>query len=159
MKIVKEKGERRVTLFYFALIIGGIIMVFNDKKELNKFVTAVETYPKAFKIATLSYILILGMTLFTPLRFIDFSMFALPALFYFLIGSILYVLYKRQPLKVLTLVSLLHVLGILLRIALEWQSPTIRSMTFVNLIINAAVVPLYIYIIQLILALKRFSSK
>lgn len=146
-----------MTLFYFALIAGGIVMFFNDTKGLNQLFAAIDTYRKPFKIATLMYIAIMGMLLF-PLNFIDFSMISLYAMVYIFVGVIMYGIYKRQPLKVLTIVSLLHVLGMFGRIALEWQSLSLRSMTVINIFIYAAIIPLYIYIIQLVLTLKRFSS-
>src|SRR5690554_1863721 len=112
-------------------------------------------YTKPFKIATYLYVILMGMVLF-PLQFIDLSLIGLYAMVYLFVGVVFYGLYRKQPLHVLKVVSLLHVLGVVLRLVIEWQS--LGPVRFLTILIYTAIVPLYSYIIQLILTLKRFSS-
>ena len=142
-------------LFYFALIAGGVVLFLNDTKSLNQLFTSIDTYTGPFKVATFMYITIMGMILF-PVQFIDLSLIGLYAMVYFFVGVILYGLFKKRPLHVLKVVSLLHGLGVLLRLMVEWQP--LDSIRLLTILIYAATVPLYSYIIQLILTLKRFSS-
>ncbi|OJF97011.1 hypothetical protein [Alkalibacterium sp. 20] len=144
-----------MTLFYFALIASGIVLFFKDTTGLNRLYKAIDTYTQQFKVATFIYIGLIGMLL-VPLDFIDLSIIGLYAMVYLFIGVIMYGLYQRKPFKALKYVSLLHVLGILGRLVVEWQSLT--PLMLVNLLIYAAIIPLYIYIIQLVLTLNCFSS-
>lgn len=142
-------------LFYFALVAGGVTLFLSDKEEVDKLFTAIDTYRKQFRFATFIYVGLFGKFM-VPFDFIDFSMILRYAVFYFIVGVILYGLYKNQPLKVLKIVTLLHLLGVAGRIALEWMEWT--PVKLFNIGIYAAVIPLYLYIIQLVLTLKRFAS-
>lgn len=141
--------------FYFALIAGGIVLFFNDTTGLNQLFTSIETYTRPFKIGTFLYITIMGLILF-PVHFIDLSLIGLYAMVYLFVGVILYGLYKKQPVHVLKVVSLLHALGIAARLVIEWQP--LDSVRLITILIYTGIVPLYIYIIQLILTLKRLPS-
>ncbi|WP_423189309.1 hypothetical protein ACO1PF_12085 [Alkalibacterium sp. f15] len=144
-----------MTLFYFALIASGIVLFFKDTTGLNRLYKAIDTYTQQFKVATFMYIGIMGMVL-VPLDFIDLSMIGLYAMAYLFVGVIMYGLYRRQPFKVLKYVSLVHVLGLLGRLVVEWQP--LKPLTLITILIYAAIIPLYIYIIQLVLTLNFFSS-
>ena len=142
-------------LFYFALIAGSITLLINDKKEVDKLFTAIDTYRRPFKLTTFFYIGLFGMV-FVPNDFIDVSMIIRYAALYMIVSIILYGLYKNQPLRVLKIVSLLHLLGLIGRVGIDWMAWTPAELF--NIIIYAAIVPLYIYIIQLVLTLNRFST-
>lgn len=141
-------------LFYFALIIS-VFLFLNDKKEVGKLFTAIDMYSKHFKVATFILISFSSMAM-VPYDFSDLSTLSLHAVLYLYIGLILYGLYKNQPLKVLKIVTLLHIVGLMGRILLEWMEWT--PMRLFNILIYVAIIPLYLYIIQLVLTLKRFSS-
>lgn len=142
-------------LFYFAIVMSGIFLFLNEEKETNKLFTAIDTYRRPFKVFTFVYIGLFSMFL-VPFGFIDLTMILRYAVLYLFVGFILYGLYKNQPLRVLKIVSLLHLVGLLGRIALEWMEWT--PVKLFNVLIYVAIVPLYLYIIQLVLTLKRFSS-
>ncbi|MFO8069458.1 MAG: hypothetical protein R6U02_05680 [Alkalibacterium sp.] len=144
-----------MTLFYFALVMSGIVLFFKDTTGLNQLYQAIKSYTQPFKVVTFMYIGIMGMVL-VPLNFIDLSMIGLYGVVYIFVGVILYGLYRKQPFKVLKYVSLLHVSGLLGRLVLEWES--LKPLMLITILIYAAIIPLYIYIIQLVLTLNCFSA-
>ncbi|SFC45519.1 hypothetical protein SAMN04488102_10748 [Alkalibacterium subtropicum] len=142
-------------LFYFAIVMSGILLFLNEEKEINKLFKAIDTYRRPFKIATFIHIIFMGVFM-VPFDSIDTALILRYAVLYLFVGVILYGLYKNQPLNVLKIISLLHIVGLVGRIALEWMEWT--PMKLFNVVISTAIIPLYLYIIQLVLTLKRFSS-
>ncbi|MER2064532.1 MAG: hypothetical protein ABS873_07745, partial [Alkalibacterium sp.] len=121
----------------------------------KKLFSAIESHRKPFKIVTFFYISLFSMVM-VPFDFISFSMIIRYAALYLIVGLIMYGLYKNQPLNVLKIVSLLHVIGLAGRVVLEWTEWT--PVKLFNVLIYAIAVPLYLYIIQLVLTLKRYAS-
>jgi len=142
-------------LFYFALVTGGVTLFLSDKEEVRKLFNAIDTYRRPFKLVTFIWVSLFSLFL-VPFGFIDLTMLMRYAVLYLFVGFIMYGLYKNQPLKVLKIVTLLHIVGLVGRILLEWMEWT--PVKLFNILIYAAIIPLYLYIIQLVLTLKRFSS-
>ncbi|MDZ7835563.1 MAG: hypothetical protein U5K84_09920 [Alkalibacterium sp.] len=108
--------------FYFALIMS-VGLLLKDENEMTKSFNAVDTYRRPFKLATFIHIIFMGVFM-VPFDSIDTTMILMYPVLYLFVGIILYGLYKNQPTKVLKLVIMLHLVGLVGRIALEWMERT-----------------------------------
>lgn len=136
-----------------SLILVGTLLFLKEERKTNNLLKAVATYKHIFKLGTMAYIFFMAIVM-VPLQTV--FMLVTYAVMYLYASIIMYGLYKNQPMKVFFIVVILHLLGLSGRIALEWMEWT--PMKLFNIVLPLTMIPLYMYIVQLILTLSHFSK-